>query len=120
MTRALLASAVVMNVAGWLCIAQGAHLLARPHRLDDRQPAVDAALGGPYSLQIFPCIHVTSRVVPCSTPHRGCREASLPKAAGAPTPAALIIYLPAETQYLIATSRRMAMISSCTAPEPAK
>lgn len=29
MTRALLASAVVMNVAGWLCIAQGAHLLAR-------------------------------------------------------------------------------------------
>lgn len=29
MTRALLASAVVMNVAGWLCIAQGAHLLAQ-------------------------------------------------------------------------------------------
>lgn len=29
MTRALLASAVVMNVAGWLCIAQGAYGLAR-------------------------------------------------------------------------------------------
>ena len=29
MTRALLASAVVMDAAGWLCIAQGAHLLAR-------------------------------------------------------------------------------------------
>ena len=28
----------------------------------------------------------------------------MPKAAGAPTPAALIIYLPAVTQYLIATS----------------
>ena len=29
MTRALLASAVVMNVAGGLCIAQGAYGLAR-------------------------------------------------------------------------------------------
>lgn len=29
MTRALLASAVVMNVAGWLCIAQGTYGLAR-------------------------------------------------------------------------------------------
>lgn len=29
MTWALLASAVVMDAAGWLCIAQGAHLLAR-------------------------------------------------------------------------------------------
>lgn len=29
MTRALLASGVVMNVAGWLCIAQGAYGLAR-------------------------------------------------------------------------------------------
>ena len=29
MTRALLASAVVMNVAGWLCIAQRAYGLAR-------------------------------------------------------------------------------------------
>lgn len=29
MTRALLASAVVMDAAGWLCIARGAHLLAR-------------------------------------------------------------------------------------------
>lgn len=29
MTRALLASAVVMDAAGWACIAQGAHLLAR-------------------------------------------------------------------------------------------
>lgn len=29
MTRALLASAVVMDVAGWLCTAQGAYGLAR-------------------------------------------------------------------------------------------
>lgn len=29
MTRALLASAVVMDAAGWLCIAQGAYGLAR-------------------------------------------------------------------------------------------
>lgn len=29
MTRALLASAVVMDVAGWMCTAQGAYGLAR-------------------------------------------------------------------------------------------
>ena len=29
MTRALLASAVVMDAAGWACTAQGAYLLAR-------------------------------------------------------------------------------------------
>lgn len=29
MTRALLASAVVMDAAGWLCIGQGAYVLAR-------------------------------------------------------------------------------------------
>lgn len=29
MTRALLASAVVMDVAGWMCAAQGAYGLAR-------------------------------------------------------------------------------------------
>lgn len=29
MTRALLASAVVMDAAGWACTAQGAYVLAR-------------------------------------------------------------------------------------------
>lgn len=29
MTRALLASAVVMDAAGWMCAAQGAYCLAR-------------------------------------------------------------------------------------------